>query len=289
MILVDLNQVMLSNLMRQIAVSKTKTVDEDLVRHMVLANLRMYKNKFSDKYGKMVICCDDRKYWRREFFPYYKANRKKDRAASDLDWHMIFDVLNKIRDELKDNFPWKVLQVEHAEADDIIATMCHRHGQYLMNDDAEKILILSSDKDFVQLQKYANVDQYSPIQKQFVRINNPARYLKEHIIKGDRGDGIPNFLSPDDTFINNGRQKPIKTAKLTEWSTMEPEDFCSEKMLRGYKRNQTLVDLDCIPSHICDDINKQYDEYQIKKGDLLNYFIKHRLKNLMENLNDFTE
>lgn len=275
--------------MRQIAVSKKKEVDEDLVRHMVLANLRMYKNKFSDKYGTMVICCDDRKYWRREYFPYYKANRKKDRQASDLDWHVIFDVLNKIRNELKENFPWKVLQVEHAEADDIIATMCHRYGKYLMNEDAEKILILSSDKDFVQLQKYANVDQYSPIQKQFVRINNPARYLKEHIIKGDRGDGIPNFLSPDDTFINNGRQKPIKTANLTEWATMEPEDFCSEKMLRGYKRNQTLVDLDFIPSHVTESINKHYDDYQIKKGDLLNYFIKHRLKNLMENLNDFTE
>ena len=275
--------------MRSISVSKTKVVEEDLVRHMVLTNLRMFKNKFSDKYGKLVICCDDRKYWRREFFPYYKANRKKDRAASDLDWHTIFDTLNTIRDELRENFPWKVLQVEHAEADDIIGTLCKRFGKYLKSEDDEMILILSSDKDFVQLQKYANVDQYSPIQKQFLRMSNPARYLAEHIMKGDRGDGIPNFLSADDTFVNGGRQRPIKTANLVDWALKTPQEFCSESMMRGYKRNQTLVDLDYIPREIDADINEQYDSYQIPKADLLNYFIKKRLKNLMENITDFTE
>mgnify|MGYP003132678141 CR=1 FL=1 len=274
--------------MKQIAVSKKSEVEEGLVRHLVLNSLRLFKSKFSSEYGDLVICCDDRKYWRRDFFPYYKANRKKDRAASDLDWHMIFDTLNTVKQELKDNFKWKVIQVEGAEADDIIGTLCHKYGHLgIVNGTAEPILILSSDKDFCQLQKYANVEQYSPIQKQFVRVNNPERYTKEHILKGDRGDGIPNFLSPDDTFINNQRQRPLKNVKLQEWAIQAPEDFCSEKMMRGYKRNQTLVDLDFIPNELQDNIIKEFEEYEIPNGDLLNYFIKNKLKNLMEHINEF--
>ena len=275
-------------MMKQLAMSNEQ-FSEDLARHMVLNSIRSYKTKFGAKYGEMVICCDDRDYWRKGVFPYYKAHRKQDREKSTIDWSMVFNSLNKIREELKEFFPYRVIQVEHAEADDIIGVLTQRFGVWLNNESSERILILSGDKDFGQLQKFSNVDQFSPITKKNITIKDPRRFLREHIMRGDRGDGIPNFLSADDTFINNGRQKPIKTANLTEWATMEPEDFCSEKMLRGYKRNQTLVDLDFIPSHVTESINKHYDDYQIKKGDLLNYFIKHRLKNLMENLNDFTE
>ena len=179
MILVDLNQVMISNLMMQIR--NASEVDENLIRHMVLNSLRMYNVKFKEEYGDMVICADDKKYWRRELFSYYKASRKKAREESALDWNLIFESLNKIRDELKETFPYTVLQIDHAEADDIVATLCHEHGVYLKNDATEKILILSSDKDFLQLQKFANVEQYSPMQKKFLKESNPERFLKEHL------------------------------------------------------------------------------------------------------------
>ena len=178
MILVDLNQVMISNLMMQIGGKKNIQIQEDLVRHMVLNSLRMYRQKFSKKYGELVICCDDKNYWRREIYPYYKIHRKKDREESGLDWNMIFTVLNSIRDDIRSDFPYKVIQVPHAEADDIIGTLCNRFGHLgIMNNSAEPILILSSDKDFAQLQKYANVEQYSPMGKKYVTCSNPARYL----------------------------------------------------------------------------------------------------------------
>jgi len=287
MIIVDLNQVMLSNLLKQIS-PRNPDVSEDLIRHMVLNSLRMYKQKFGEKYGELVICADDRKYWRREVFPYYKSNRKKERAQSSLDWNLIFDTLNRIKQEIKDNFPYKVIQVHRAEADDIIGTLCKRFGHLgIAPASAEPILILSSDKDFGQLQKYANVDQYSPVGKQFIRIPNPDRFLKEHIIKGDRGDGIPNFLSDDDTFASGGRQKPIKSANFVDWSDMAPEDFCTEKMLAGYMRNKQLIDLDCIPQDVQDAINEEFDTVDVHYGNLLNYFIKHKLKNLTEHIGEF--
>lgn len=286
MILLDLNQVMIANLMMQIR--NSNEVEEDMLRHMILNSLRLYRTKFAKDYGDLVICCDDKNYWRKQIFPYYKAHRRADREKSPLDWNNIFTILNKVRDELKETFPWRVLQVETAEADDIIGTLCHRFGKILKADGVENILILSSDKDFGQLQKYANVEQFSPVTKKWIRINNPEAFLREHIMKGDRGDGIPNFLSGDNCIVAGQRQKPLMSKKLDTWISLDPLDFCNDMMLRNYKRNEALVNLDMIPSDIQEQINNQYDNYQIpdRKG-LLNYFIKKRLKHLMEHIGEF--
>lgn len=286
MILLDLNQVMISNLMVQIQGGKAE-VQEDLVRHMVLNSIRLYRQKFKE-YGELVICCDDKNYWRKDVFPYYKAHRKADREKSDIDWKKVFEILNKVREELKENFPYRVLQVERAEADDIIGTLTHKFGVYLNNETTDKILVLSGDKDFGQLQRYVNVDQFSPVMKRWIRVNDARRFLKEHIMKGDRGDGIPNFLSKDSCIIAKERQKPLASKKIDLWVDMKPEDFCNEEMLRNFKRNEQLVDLEMVPDAIQEEIMSQYENYQIpdRKG-LLNYFIKNKLKLLTECIGEF--
>jgi hypothetical protein len=288
MILVDLNQVMISNLLMQIR--NANELDENLIRHMVMNSIRMYNVKFKEEYGELVICADDKKYWRRDLFPYYKASRKKAREESPLDWNLIFESLNKIRDELKEYFPYKVIQVDKTEADDIIATLCHEHGVYLKNDATEKILILSSDKDFLQLQKFVNVEQYSPMQKKFLRESNPERFLREHILKGDTGDGIPNFLSPDDVFVTEGtRQKPVTEKKLNIWVSQNPTDFCDERMLRNFRRNESLIDLSKVPAEYSNKILDAYREPKkvTGKDKLLNFFIQKRMKMLIEHLQEF--
>jgi hypothetical protein len=283
MILIDLNQVLISNLMQQIGSNPKMKLDEPLIRHMVLNSLRSYAKQFKSKYGDIVVACDSKKYWRRDIFPFYKAHRKSDREKSEFDWHLIFQTLNKIRDELKENFPYKVIEVEGAEADDVIGVLTARLAAH------EEILILSSDKDFVQLQKYPNVVQYSPILKRFVKTEDPLEYIKEHIIRGDRGDGIPNFLSPDNTFVAGERQKVISSKKLKEWINSSAEEFCTtDIMLRGYKRNQMLVDLDYIPETIKEQIVLAYDVPKSgSRQKMLNYFIENRLKNLIECLDEF--
>lgn len=282
-ILIDLNQVLISNLMQQINSDPKIKLEEALIRHMVLNSLRSYVRQFKSKYGEIIIACDSKKYWRREVFPFYKSNRKKDREKSEFDWTIIFETLNKIRDELKEHFPYKVIDVEGAEADDVIGVLAPRLAT------SSEVLILSSDKDFVQLQKYKNVTQYSPILKKFIQIEDPTRYVKEHIIKGDRGDGIPNFLSADNIFALGGRQKSINTNKLNEWLMQSPEEFCTnEILLRGYKRNQMLVDLDYIPENIKKAIVDTFDNTKVgSKQKLLNYFIEKKLKNLIEVLDEF--
>ena len=286
MILIDYNQICIANLMMQL---KHSELSEDLIRHMILNSLRYNKQKFSKEFGELVICCDDKNYWRKDIFPYYKAHRKSDREKSPLDWNMIFETLNKVRDELKETFPYKVIRAQRAEADDIIASICHKYGHLgIKNGSAEPILILSSDKDFAQLQKYANVEQYSPNTKKWIRISNPERYLREHIMRGDRGDGIPNFLSKDSCFVNGERQKPLSIKKIDAWAALEPSEFCDEKMLRNYSRNEVLVNLDCVPEWIQESIINQFDKYQEpdRKG-LLSYFIKNKLRNLTEHIGDF--
>jgi len=283
MILIDLNQVLISNLMQQIGSNPKAKLDESLIRHMVLNSLRSYIRQFKNTYGEIVIACDSKKYWRRDVFPFYKANRKVDREKSGFDWHLIFETLGKIRNELKDNFPYRVLEVEGAEADDIIAVLTARHAAN------EDILILSSDKDFVQLQKYKNVTQYSPILKRFVKTDSPKKFIREHIIRGDKGDGIPNFLSADNTFVVGERQKVINKKKLEEWMNSDPEEFCTtEMMLRNYKRNQMLVDLDYVPEPIQQEIVEAYQSTKTgSKQKMLNYFIEKKLRNLIEVLDEF--
>lgn len=282
-ILIDLNQVLISNLMQQINSNPKVKLDEGLIRHMVLNSLRSYVRQFKEKYGEIIICCDSKKYWRRDIFPFYKSNRKKARDESGFDWTLIFETLNKIRDELKENFPYKVIDVEGAEADDVIGVLSARLSP------SEDILILSSDKDFVQLQKYENVTQYSPILKRFLKTDDPHLYVKEHIIKGDRGDGIPNFLSADNVFALGERQKVINKKKLDEWLKLKPEEFCvNENMLRNFKRNQMLVDLDYIPDSISAQIVEAYEN--VKPGNkqkMFNYFVEKKLVNLMEVIQEF--
>jgi len=288
MILLDLNQVMISNLMMQPGIA-SGGIDENLIRHMVLNSIRMYNVKFKGEYGDLVICADDKKYWRKDLFPYYKAARKKSREESPYDWNLIFETLNRVRDEIRENFPYKVIQIDKTEADDVIGTICTNYGVELRNSQSEKILILSSDKDFMQLQKFANVDQYSPMAKKFLKTSEPIKFLKEHIIKGDRGDGIPNILSSDDTFITEARQKPVTEKKLNTWVAQKPEDFCDASMLRNYQRNESLIDLSKVPSEYADRILTAYRSPKEVKGKdkVLNYFIKNRMKQLMEHIQEF--
>ena len=279
-----MNQVTLSNLMVQLG--GNKNVEPDFVRHMVLNSLRSYRTKFVNEYGELVLCYDNKINWRREYFPNYKFSRRKDRKQSKLDWNKIFDTLHMIRDELTEYFPYKVLEVENAEADDIIASVVFHVAKEPKN--YEKVLILSSDKDFIQLQKYNFVSQYSPIQKQFVNGKCPESYIKEHILKGDRSDGVPNFLSPDNTFVDELRQRPISKRKLETWIELQPEDFCDENMLRNYQRNRTLIDLSYIPDNIRQACIDTFLNTKIgSRKDLLNYFIRNKLKSLMENIGDF--
>ena len=283
MILVDMNQCMISNLMMQ--VKSNDGLDINLVRYMVLRSLKNYKKNFGSEFGKLVLCYDSKFYWRRELFPFYKQNRKKDRENSSHDWNAIFNCLNTIRDEIRDNFPYVVLEIYGAEADDIISVLTN----YTSNTTKEKVLILSGDKDFLQLSKYSFVSQYNPMQKKYLRQEDPKQYLMEHIIKGDRSDGIPNFLSDDDTFVTGKRQKPISKKNLVKWLSANQETFCDGEQLKNYERNRKLIDLSCIPQEISNKIIIEFEMLNstVKTGVPINYFLEHKLSTLLSEMEDF--
>jgi len=285
MILLDFNQVAISNLFQNLNINKSSStikVEEDLLRHMILNTIRGIVQYNKAEYGELVICCDNKVYWRKEFYPHYKANRKKDRDNSGLDWESFFVSLNKIKAEIMEFMPYKVVNVYGAEADDVIAVFVKQLHEN------EKNLIVSADKDLSQLQKYKNVKQLNPIAKKLINIDDPEEFLYEHIIRGDSGDGIPNFLSDDDTFVTSKRQKPISSNKLQAWLKQKPEDYCDEKMIAGFIRNRKLIDFDYIPDLIKKNVLESYNREFVKdKNKMFNYFVSAKLKNLMENIQDF--
>mgnify|MGYP001357787455 CR=1 FL=1 len=279
MILLDYSQTVIGSFM---AVGRgNPVVEEDLLRHTILNSIRMFRNKFTKDYGEMVICCDDKNNWRKEVFPEYKANRRKNRENDITDWKTLFELLHEMREELTKYFPYKVMHVDTAEADDII-------GVLVDHCEENPTLILSSDKDFIQLQKYQGVRQWSPLQKKFI-VGDPAESLYDKTIRGDTGDGVPNILSSDDTLITEGkRQTPVTKKKMALWRGKKPEEFCNEAMLRNYHRNKTMVDLRETPESIRINIVNQYDNQEAgDRSQLWNYFIDNRLKNLMDVIDEF--
>ena len=281
MILVDMNQISLASMMMHLHMSKSKEPDDNMVRHMILNSLRMYRTKYSSEYGELVLCYDSKHYWRRDYFPEYKSGRRKTREKDDKNWDAIFLCLNTIKDELKDNLPYKFLEVYGAEADDIIGILCSTIS--------EEIMIISGDKDFIQLQKFPNVKQFSPITKKSVNGANPGGYLKEHIFKGDTSDGVPNVLSPDNTFTDGLRQKPLGKKKMASWMEHNFEDVApNDEVKRNYQRNRKLIDLAYTPEELSREIINTYNEAPFgDRSKLLNYFIQKRLKNLTESIGEF--
>ncbi len=280
MIIVDLNQIMISNLMVQINGRNAAELSEDLVRHMVLNSLRAHNKRFCKEYGEMIIACDSGNVWRRKVFPNYKAGRKKVRDKSGHDWTAIFEIMFNIKGELKEHMPYKVIEIDTAEADDIIGALVKKYHD-------QKILILSGDKDFIQLHTN-NVKQYNPVLSKFVgKGETPSIYIKEHILKGDRSDGIPNVLSDDDVFVEGRRQRPLTKKKIASWVDEVFPTFTEEEQ-KNYDRNRKLIDLSCIPPELEAKIYNEFDEVKVAhRSKILNYFITRRLKTLIEVIDEF--
>jgi len=274
-----MNQITLASVMMNFHMTKSEELEEDMVRHMILNSIRMYRTMFKEEYGEVVLTYDSRHYWRREIFPQYKQNRKKGRENDTKDWDKIFGLLNAIKSEFKEILPYKYVEVYGAEADDIIGTLCKEYQD-------QKVMIISGDKDFIQLQKYKNVKQYSPILKKYVNGHNPDTYIKEHILKGDSSDGVPNVLSPDHTFVEGLRQRPLSKKKIEAW--LNSETGMSEEVKRNYQRNHKLINLDNTPDDLQKSILDTFNE--APSGDrskILTYFIENKLKELTDSIGDF--
>ena len=282
MILVDNTQVLMSSIFAQHR--DVAAIDEDLVRHMVLNTYRMYRKKFFREYGELVICQDGGASWRRDFFPLYKAKRRADRKENEAQWDRFYDIINRIRDEVAQHFPYRNMIVQGCEADDIIAYLVKRFAP------TEKILILSGDKDFGQLQIHSSVAQYSPLQKKFVEVGNPKQFLLEHIIKGDSSDGVPNILSDDDCFMaEDKRQKPITKKRMDEFlQAYSQSGQVQDKYAANWNRNKTLIDLLHIPSEYESKIESEWNKpFTPSRAKILNYMIEKGLRNLVGDIQDF--
>jgi hypothetical protein len=282
MILIDFNGVAMASIL-----AGQIEHEENIIRHMVLNSLRANRTKFKDKYGELVICADAGGNWRKKVYENYKSNRQKDRDDKKEYWDNIFSILNKVRDEIRDNFPYKHLHIHGCEADDIIATLCEYTNEF---GNYEDVLIVSRDKDFKQLQKFPNVEQWEPFSKKKIKVDNPHDFLFEHICRGDGSDGVPNILSHDDTYINGDRQKALSTKKLQTFfdNKNDLENIMGHETYRNFIRNKKMIDLSETPNDLKTQIINTYEEQTIpNKGKVMPYLIKNRCKQLLEKMGDF--
>ena len=282
MILIDYNAVAIGNLVVQ-----RLNVDENLIRHMILNSIRMYRQKFQNEYGEVVIVADGAGNWRRDVFPQYKYKRRKNREESSIDWNEAFRIINMVRDEIRDHFPYKVMHMPKCEADDVIAKLALETQEFGKH---EPVMIISADHDFIQLHKYDNNKQYSPMLKKFVKDKNPRLYSMTHIFKGDGGAGVPNVLSDDNVFVDERRQTPVTKKKLDVW--LEAEDLqkvMGDTIYRNYLRNKKMIDLTETPDAIKEEIINSFESQDPKKnkGKVFPYLVQKRCKRLVECVQEF--
>ena len=286
MILVDMNQISLASVMMHLNITKRDSVEGGMVRHMILNSLRMYRERFFKEYGELVICYDSKHYWRRDIFPQYKAGRKKTRDSSSHDWNDIFEFLNAFKDEMIEFMPYKVLEVYGAEADDIIGALTVEMSDF----GGEDVVIISADKDFIQLQQYGHVIQWSPMFNKMIKEDNPRRYLFEHLLKGDAGDGVPNANSHDDVFTTGSRQTPMTQKQIDKyWDNRDDlEMIMKPNVYRNFMRNVQMIDLTNTPDGIREAAINMYENYKYPpRGNILTYLIEHRMKMLIDNASEF--
>lgn len=280
-ILIDFSQVAICGIQKGVASTRINVLTKDLCRHLILNSLRQHIFKFKRDYGKVVICCDSRSYWRKEYFPQYKITRKKKREKSDLDWPLIFETMSEIKEIIKTDFSYKLLEIDRCEADDIIGVLAPRLSAH------EPVLIVSSDGDYKQLFKYPNIKQFSPQIEVFVKCDDPNQWLKDKIISGDAKDSVPSCISPDNVFAEGIRQKPV-TKKIKEYYYSVDLNDPNINNYRNIIRNKTLLDFQYIPQDIKDMIVEEYEiEQSGSKNQMMKYMIKHNLKLLLESLDEF--
>ena len=283
MILIDYSAISISNI-----VTQKLNPEENLIRHMILNSIRMYRKKFHSKYGEIVLAIDAGGNWRRDSFPEYKANRKKSRGDDPEYWAEVFRLINLVKEEIEENFPYKVIKVHGCEADDVIGTLAEHTQEFGQH---EPIMIVSADKDFAQLQRFKNVEQFSPMTKKYIVDNDPVKTLFEHICKGDASDGVPNILSPDDVFLTEGvRQKPLRKARIDQlYKATDLQAEMTADEYRNFQRNKRMIDLTSTPQQLKDEIINKYVNGEVaKKGKIMNYLIKHRCTLLLEEIGDFS-
>lgn len=280
MILIDYNGIAISNVL-----AMKMNVEEDMVRHMILNSIRLHVKKNGAKYGNVVICCDAGNYWRKTKFPHYKANRSASKETDKVDWEELYRIIELVLSEITENFPYKVIRIDTLEADDIIAGLIEYTQQFGNHED---VLIISGDKDFAQLQKYNNVAQYAPVQRKWIREDKPLEHLAQHILEGDRVDGIPNVLSDDHCLAHGVRQTALREDKKK--ALLADPKALGDEVYRNYLRNKTLIDLGEIPRSAVDDIINNFTEqnYDGSSSKILNYLINKRCRNLIEVAGDFT-
>ena len=282
MILVDFSGICLATILIN------KENDERMIRHMTLNSLRMYNQKFKENYGQMVLACDGPNNWRKEYFPQYKGVRRKSRQDSTFDWNEAFRILNSLREEIRDNFPYKVIHMDQCEADDIIGTLVENSQQF---GNFEPIMIVSADGDFKQLQKYDNVSQWSPLTKKLVEEGHPRQNLKLKILQGDAGDGVPNVLSDDNSLIEGRRQTPLSKKKKEAilQDLIDGELLYAASWYRNYCRNETLIDLSKTPSSLKQNIINNFMEQDPwgNKGKVFPYLVSKKMNRLIESVTEF--
>lgn len=269
-LLIDFSHLSIRNLFADREIINNPNPEFNLHRHQLITSLLFLIKKFNP--NEVVLGIDNKLNWRKKLYTDYKAHRKAKRDQDVFPWDAYYTYLEELIQDIKDNFPFKVIEQRYAECDDIIAILC-KYSPF-----SGENIVVTSDKDFVQLLSLPHVKIYDPIKRKFMEEKQPKIFLEAKILMGDKSDNIP-AIKP-----RVGEKTAWKLANNKDELDALLHDAESGKAYRkNYKLNRILIDFNSIPDVIKTKVLKQYDIYEMNEFGslaLTRFFKKLKLKKL---------
>lgn len=272
---------------------------ENILRHAIINSFTTLKKRFGAEYGELIIAVDGKKNFRKDIYEHYKAGRAEARKKSDIPWNIVFDIVHRLVDEAKENWPWAVIEVDRAEADDVMFVLVEDIANHntqsvgVMDDDEpEKVLLDTRDQDMFQIHR-PGLRQWDSRDRKFITLPSgmtAEAFRKDLIIRGDTTDGVENVFTPLGTLITPGVRQTACIAKRMN-SVLQFEnifDYDLDPVIKErIKMNHQLVSSQGIPLDVRDEIVSKYKNRTInKKMKMLQYLQKHRCIRLIDEINN---
>jgi len=210
-----------------------------------MKNLIKFKNMYNIPYENMIVVrdCPRETIWRMNLYPEYKANRKNTCSYKNKKYNIgnIFKhIYNSLYPQLEKQYGFKILKVDNAEADDIIAVLASKIRELDKN---RLIVIISNDNDYLQLVNEKTLIWSLQNKLLNTKVETTAEeILLRKILKGDDSDNIPSLIGNINEKDLNEMIKDPK--KLNEWLDNNPDKK------EGYVSNRKLIDFQFIPDEI---------------------------------------
>lgn len=271
-----------------------------LAHHSALITLNKY---FRQLKPNKIIMCFDRPSWRKEYTKsdecvskkLYKGNRRQKMTPKEKEKYAQFmDHLETFEKMIREHTSIASLAAPGLEADDLVAGCV----QYLTLDDDNEVVIVSSDKDMMQLLGHPNVTIINPMNGKERTLDewegDVDLFMFEKCLRGDTSDNVQSaYPHIKKTRIKKAYTDSYERANVMHmtWKHADGREMIVKNL---FEENKKLMDLTCQPDDI-QELNIRTVVTGVKNPGTFSYFHfmkflgEYELKKIIDQAENFVD